>query len=65
MNLTTIQCRPIAGKPFEYLFFLDLEGHRDEPAVQAALREASSLASETRILGSYPRTPAGLAGSAQ
>jgi len=31
VNLTSIQSRPMPGKPFEYLFFLDMEGHRDDP----------------------------------
>lgn len=55
VNLTTIQLRPIHGKPWEYLFFLDLEGHQNDPAVQAALASASQVAHSARILGSFPR----------
>ena len=33
VNLGSIHSRPIPGKPWEYLFFLELEGHRDDPAV--------------------------------
>lgn len=58
VNLTSIHLRPIPGKPWEYLFFLDLEGHRSEPRVVAALEAASSLASSSRVLGSFPRAAA-------
>jgi chorismate mutase/prephenate dehydratase len=55
VNLTTIQLRPFKGKPWEYLFFLDLEGHHTEAAVTEALQIAAKVASSTRILGSFPR----------
>jgi chorismate mutase/prephenate dehydratase len=55
VNLTSIQLRPIPGKPWEYLFFVDLEGHRSEPRVVSALDAASAIASSSRVLGSFPR----------
>ncbi len=55
VNLTSIQLRPFKGKPWEYLFFLDLEGHQTEAAVAEALQMASKVANSTRILGSFPR----------
>jgi len=55
VNLTSLQLRPLAGKPWEYLFFLDLEGHRDEPRVLQALKAASAVSNSHRVLGSYPR----------
>jgi chorismate mutase/prephenate dehydratase len=55
VNLTSIQSRPMPGKPFEYLFFLDMEGHRDDAAVTAALAEAARTAHSHRVLGSFPR----------
>jgi chorismate mutase/prephenate dehydratase len=55
VNLTTIQLRPIHGKPWEYLFFLDLEGHQQDAAVRAALEGASTVAHSSRVLGSFPR----------
>ena len=58
VNLTAIQSRPMPGKPFEYLFFLDLEGHRDDAAVRAALAEAAAEAHSHRVLGSFPRAGA-------
>jgi chorismate mutase/prephenate dehydratase len=57
VNLTSIQLRPINGKPWEYLFFIDLEGHRDDPGVAQALDAASEVALSARILGSFPRAP--------
>jgi chorismate mutase/prephenate dehydratase len=55
LNLTRIESRPLRQQQWEYAFFTDLEGHRDEPSVQRALtrlREGSAL---VRVLGSYPR----------
>ena len=58
VNLTSIQSRPMPGKPFEYLFFLDMEGHRDDPSVARALAEAAVTAYSHRVLGSFPRAAA-------
>jgi chorismate mutase/prephenate dehydratase len=55
VNLTSIQSRPMKGAPWEYLFFIDVEGHRSDPAVAAALAEASEIAHSARVLGSFPR----------
>jgi chorismate mutase / prephenate dehydratase len=55
VNLTSIQLRPIKGKPWEYLFFIDCEGHRSEAAVHRALENAARVAHSTRVLGSFPR----------
>ncbi len=55
INLTSIQIRPIKGKPWEYLFFVDLEGHADDERVAAALAAAAARANSHRVLGSYPR----------
>lgn len=55
VNLTSIQARPLKGAPWEYVFFLDLEGHQSEAGVQAAFEEAGRVANSSRILGSFPR----------
>lgn len=55
VNLTSIQARPLKGRPWEYVFFLDIEGHRSDAAVQAAYEEAAQKANSNRILGSFPR----------
>jgi chorismate mutase/prephenate dehydratase len=55
VNLTSIQARPLKGAPWEYVFFLDLEGHQSESSVQAAYEEAGRVANSARILGYFPR----------
>jgi chorismate mutase/prephenate dehydratase len=55
VNLASIQSRPLRGAPWEYLFFLDVEGHRSQPAVAAALSDAARVAHSCRVLGSFPR----------
>ena len=67
VNLASIQARPLKGAPWEYVFFIDLEGHRSEPRMERALEEAARSANFCRVLGSFPRaaTPArGAAGEA-
>lgn len=56
INLTKIESRPILGKPWEYTFYLDLEGHRTEEHVHAALEELRNNSTFTKALGSYPRS---------
>jgi chorismate mutase/prephenate dehydratase len=63
VNLTSIQSRPLKGKPWEYLFFLDVEGHRSEPQVAKALDDAARTASSSVVLGSFPRAAAPGGGS--
>lgn len=58
VNLTSIQARPLKGAPWEYVFFLDLEGHAREERVQDALVEAGRVANSYRVLGSFPRAAA-------
>jgi chorismate mutase/prephenate dehydratase len=55
INLTTLQLRPIAGKPWEYYFFIDIEGHRDDAKIVEALAAAAKVAQSHRVLGSFPR----------
>jgi chorismate mutase / prephenate dehydratase len=55
VNLTSIQARPLKGAPWEYVFFLDLEGHRSEARVREAVEAAGRLANSFRVLGSFPR----------
>jgi len=55
LNLTKIESRPLRGKPWEYLFYLDFVGRLDEPKCQNALRHLRELADFVRVLGCYPR----------
>jgi chorismate mutase/prephenate dehydratase len=53
INLAKIESRPIKNKPWEYLFFLDLLGHRDQPAVKKAIAALEKNCVFFKILGSY------------
>jgi chorismate mutase / prephenate dehydratase len=57
IDLIKIESRPLRGRPWEYLFFLDLVGHRRERRVQRALAEVERAALRVKILGSYPAAP--------
>jgi prephenate dehydratase len=53
LNLVKIESRPLRGKPWEYLFYLDLLGKRDDAAVKNALAHLAEVADFLRVLGSY------------
>lgn len=53
LNLSFIQSRPSRLKPGDYLFFLELEGHPDEPAVTEAINTLVSETVVVRILGAW------------
>ena len=53
LNLLKIESRPIPGRGFEYLFFLDFTGDLAAPGMDGVLHELSQLATEVRILGNY------------
>ena len=55
LNLNKIESRPLRGKPYEYLFYVDFLGREDDPAVQNALRHLGELADFLRVLGCYPK----------
>lgn len=54
INLSTIESRPLKGRAWEYVFFIDLAGHRDEPRMQKALAALKQRALFVKVLGSYP-----------
>ena len=68
LNLTKLESRPRAGRPWEYVFYVDVEAAADEPAMVEALTELSEHATFTRLLGSYARSerrPAGPSSSSR
>jgi chorismate mutase/prephenate dehydratase len=55
VNLTKIESRPSKIKPWEYYFFLDLEGHKESSSVQKSLKNLEKICVFLKILGSYPK----------
>ncbi len=54
INLTKIESRPSKKNPWEYLFFIDIEGNLDEEGVTKAIEDLKSCTKDIKILGSYP-----------
>lgn len=54
LNLTKIESRPRRDRPWQYLFYLDFEGHWQDAAAEAALLGLLRQASFVKMLGSYP-----------
>jgi prephenate dehydratase len=55
LSLTKIESRPLRGKPWEYLFYVDFLGRADSPAAVNALNHLRELADFLRVLGCYPK----------
>ena len=55
INLTTIQSRPSRRKAWSYFFYIEMEGHADDPNVSAALKGLEKQDSDVKVLGSWPR----------
>jgi chorismate mutase/prephenate dehydratase len=54
VNLTKLESRPIPSRPWQYRFYLDVEGHAASEPVTEALRAAEAHTVELRIIGTYP-----------
>lgn len=54
VSMTRIESRPARTGQWEYLFYIDVEGHQQDPAVARALQGLGKLAPYLKILGSYP-----------
>jgi chorismate mutase/prephenate dehydratase len=54
VSMTKFESRPSRVALWEYLFFVDIEGHRDDANVAAALAEVEKIAGYLKVLGSYP-----------
>ena len=55
LNLTRIESRPLRGKPWEYLFYVDFIGNLEDQRVGNAMNHLRELADMLRVLGCYPR----------
>lgn len=55
VSMTRFESRPARVGTWEYYFYIDIEGHRDDAPVVAALAELGQKAAFLKILGSYPR----------
>jgi chorismate mutase/prephenate dehydratase len=55
INLTRIESRPTRQKPWEYNFYVDIEGHREDDNIKEGLRKLEEHAVFVKILGSYPK----------
>jgi chorismate mutase/prephenate dehydratase len=56
VNLTRIESRPSRRRVWDYVFLADLEGHREDPHIVAALATLNDRCPMLKILGSYPRS---------
>ena len=55
INLLTLQQRPSKKVNWEYVFFIDAQGHADDPTLTRAIRDARQHCLQLTVLGSYPR----------
>lgn len=54
INMTRLESRPARQGIWEYVFFIDIEGHHETPNVKALLTEMNELSTLFKVLGSYP-----------
>ncbi len=57
INMTKLESRPRRDKPWSYLFYIDIEGHIEDEAVQRAMTGLMRKAAFVKFLGSYPAAP--------
>jgi chorismate mutase/prephenate dehydratase len=55
INLTKLESRPTRHQPWEYNFYMDFSGHREEESVAEVLKALEEHAVFVKILGSYPK----------
>ena len=54
LNVTKLESRPRPGTPWEYVFYIDVEGHIGSPRMQAALAGLAERTVFVKVLGCYP-----------
>jgi len=54
INISKIESRPLRSRPWEYIFFVDLSGHSEDPKLKRALKALEREALFSKVLGSYP-----------
>jgi prephenate dehydratase len=54
INLTKLESRPRLNRPWQYIFYVDFEGHCQDPECEAALIGLLRRSSFVKLLGSYP-----------
>lgn len=54
VSLSRLESRPSRDENWEYIFFMDFEGHREDPKVEELFRRLSACTDEVKVLGSYP-----------
>jgi chorismate mutase/prephenate dehydratase len=57
VSMSRIESRPARTGQWEYYFYVDLEGHQDDPRVAQALAEVKARAPFVKVFGSYPASP--------
>jgi chorismate mutase/prephenate dehydratase len=55
VNLTKLESRPTRQKPWQYNFYLDFDGHRENKQAQEALQSLEKISIFVKVLGSYPK----------
>ncbi|MBE3561494.1 MAG: ACT domain-containing protein, partial [Ktedonobacteraceae bacterium] len=56
INLLKLESRPSRQRPWEYVFYLDFEGHREDPAVRNALADLAGHTTFCKVLGSFAQS---------
>jgi chorismate mutase/prephenate dehydratase len=54
VNMTRIESRPSSIGKWQYVFFVDVAGHHEDPEIAAALKDLEKISKLSRVLGSYP-----------
>lgn len=55
INMTRIESRPSRRRKWDYVFFVDIDGHAEDDKVRSTLREVEQHASLFRVIGAYPK----------